>query len=67
MMKAYLDALTAELGGEVTFHWGQMLNGLEPSHVAASYPEYPAWKAIRDGLDPDGRFLNSWQRSILPE
>lgn len=65
MIAAYDAALLKELGPEVWPHWGQLAPQLTPERVRASYPEYPRWRELRDALDPRGRFLTLWLRSVL--
>lgn len=67
LIQAYDAALRAELGEEnVRFHWGQLMPGVEKSRILANFPRYEEWLRIRNAFDPDGRFVNEWQETILP-
>lgn len=50
---ARLDALVAELGGRVYLAKDACLG---PGSLAAMYPRLPAWRAVKDKVDPEGRF-----------
>lgn len=73
LIKAYYDALRAELGDGVRFHFGQMIpegtldtkNGAGDLPMKASYPNYARWRARRDELDPLGRGLTPWLQKII--
>ncbi len=75
IVAAHYFALRAELGDVVRLHFGQLIppgtldragsDGRFP--VETAYPRYGRWRALRDALDPSGRGLTPWLRSILPE
>ena len=46
-------------------HWGK-LNYLSAEQFANLYPRWNDWWKQRDAVDPSGRFLNDWLRSIRP-
>jgi len=67
LIKAYDAALRDELGTKnVRFHWGQLMPGAEKARILHNFPRYEEWRRIRDGFDPAGRFVNTYQESILP-
>lgn len=39
-------------------HWGQWFSAAAVPRIAASYPQYARWKAVRKRLDPTGVFGN---------
>jgi L-gulono-1,4-lactone dehydrogenase len=45
-------------------HWGK-LHTRTAAQLAASYPEFDAFVALRDRLDPEGRFTNAHLDRIL--
>ncbi len=45
-------------------HWGK-LNTLKAAAFAALYPHWSEAMAVRRELDPEGRFLNTYLRSVL--
>ena len=45
-------------------HWGK-LHTLEAKELAALYPQWEAFHAVRRRLDPTGKFLNDHLRSVL--
>jgi L-gulonolactone oxidase len=45
-------------------HWGK-LHTRTAAHLASSYPEFGAFLALRDRLDPEGRFANAHLDRIL--
>jgi L-gulono-1,4-lactone dehydrogenase len=67
LIQAYDTALRRDLGeANVRFHWGQLMPGATKARLLANYPRYEEWRRIRDRLDPAGRFVNTYQESILP-
>lgn len=66
MVEAYDHALRERFGNDVRGHWGQLLHDPTPEELRAMYPHYDRWRAIRDEFDPQCRFLNEWQTSVLP-
>ena len=52
-----LDGIVAEAGGRVYFAKD---SHLDPATVAAMYPRLPAWRAVRDRVDPERR----WQSDL---
>jgi FAD/FMN-containing dehydrogenase len=47
-------------------HWGK-LHSFTASDLRRSYPEFDAFRAVRERLDPAGRFLNGHVRGMLLE
>ncbi|MBA5220865.1 D-arabinono-1,4-lactone oxidase [Streptomyces griseoaurantiacus] len=45
-------------------HWGKM-HTRDAEYFAASYPRFGEFTALRDRLDPDGRFQNDYLRRVL--
>jgi FAD/FMN-containing dehydrogenase len=45
-------------------HWGK-LNSLTGTDFAALYPRWKEAGEVRRALDPDGRFLNPYLRSLF--
>jgi FAD/FMN-containing dehydrogenase len=45
-------------------HWGKW-HAHDAGDLPALYPEYDAFRAVRERLDPDGRFLNPYLRTLL--
>jgi FAD/FMN-containing dehydrogenase len=45
-------------------HWGK-LHTRDPQYLAAVYPRYPDFVALRDKLDPHRRFANPYLTQIL--
>lgn len=43
-------------------HWGKVFS---TTHVGNRYPMLPRFKAIRDKMDPEGKFTNSWLESVV--
>ena len=43
-------------------HWGKVFS---PAHIGARYPKIAAFKALRDRLDPTGKFSNPWLEAVL--
>lgn len=61
----YFDAveeLMLGLGGRP--HWGKR-HGLDAAQLAARYPQWAAFAAVRDRLDPQRRFTNAYLRRVL--
>lgn len=46
-------------------HWGKV-HYRTADELAAIHPRWAHWWAVRDGVDPDGTFLNEFLRSIRP-
>ena len=44
-------------------HWGKV-NYLTGEQLRERHPQWDAWWAARDSLDPDDRFLNDYLASI---
>jgi FAD-linked oxidoreductase len=47
-------------------HWGK-LHGLSATDLAAAYPRFGDFVALRDSLDPDRVFANDYLRRVLGE
>lgn len=45
-------------------HWGQWFSAAAVPRIAASYPEYARWKAVRERLDPTGLFRNAFTAAL---
>lgn len=45
-------------------HWGK-LHSLNAAHLAPLYPRWNEFAAVRQALDPGGKFLNAHLRSVL--
>lgn len=45
-------------------HWGK-IHWLTRADLAASYPEFEAFVAIRRSMDPEGRFLSEYLRGLF--
>ena len=45
-------------------HWGKR-SFLAAAELAPRYPRWADFAAIRERLDPDGRFVNAWARQTL--
>ncbi|MGF2531366.1 D-arabinono-1,4-lactone oxidase, partial [Ralstonia pseudosolanacearum] len=45
-------------------HWGK-LHSLNGSQLAAIYPRWKDFLAVRKDLDPEGRMLNPYLRGLL--
>jgi FAD-linked oxidoreductase len=45
-------------------HWGK-LNSLKNADFAALYPKWKEALEVRDALDPDGRFLNDYLKTVF--
>lgn len=45
-------------------HWGK-LHTRDAAHLAAAYPRFGEFTALRDRLDPDRRFQNDYLRRVL--
>jgi FAD/FMN-containing dehydrogenase len=59
---AAVESVMTALGGRP--HWGK-LHTRTAAQLAASYPEFEAFVALRDRLDPEGRFTNAHLDRIL--
>jgi len=49
-------------------HWGKFLpppDGARPDRLTARYPHWRRWTAVRERVDPDGRFLTRYWREHL--
>jgi L-gulonolactone oxidase len=57
-----VEAVMAEWGGRP--HWGKR-SFLSAAELAPRYPRWADFAAIRERLDPDGRFVNAWARQTL--
>lgn len=57
-----VEAVMAELGGRP--HWGKM-HGLDASALRSRYPRFDEFVALRDRLDPAGRFANGYLDRVL--
>jgi FAD/FMN-containing dehydrogenase len=56
------EAIFRNYGGRP--HWGK-LHSLTARELRALYPEFDTFRAIRERLDPNGRFLNGHLRDLL--
>jgi len=67
LMRAYEDALWVRFAGDVRLHWGQInnLNATTRSRLGQMFPRVEDWKRLRREYDPDGIFLNEWQRDLF--
>jgi FAD/FMN-containing dehydrogenase len=54
--------VAAAVGGRP--HWGK-LHYLDAEAIRARYPDLDAFLAVRDRLDPGGRFANAYTRRLL--
>jgi xylitol oxidase len=43
-------------------HWGKVFSS---ANVGARYPMLPKFKAIRDRIDPEGKFSNAWLDKVV--
>ena len=57
-----VEALMSSFGGRP--HWGKW-SFLGAEELAPRYPEWDAFLALRDELDPGRRFENAWLRHVL--
>ena len=57
-----IERIFQEYGGRP--HWGKY-NTMGRDQLRALYPDWDAFCALRDEMDPDGRFLNEYLRSLL--
>ena len=57
-----VEAAMGELGGRP--HWGKR-SFLGARELAPRYPRWDDFQAIRQRLDPEGRFANAWIRDVL--
>ena len=64
------QALHRAFGADVRFHWGQLMpaefNAVAQQRIRESFPQHATFEAQRRRFDPRGRFMNRWQREILP-
>ena len=56
------EAICAELGGRP--HWGKM-HYRDAQHMAAAYPRFTDFRAVRDELDPTRVFANDYTARVL--
>jgi xylitol oxidase len=64
-VRALLPAVEAALAPfDVRPHWGKWFT-LGADEIAAKYPRYDAFVALRDRLDPAGRFGNAYLERVL--
>jgi L-gulonolactone oxidase len=59
---ARLEAIAGEVGGRP--HWGK-LHGLDATALAARYPRFGEFTALRDRLDPGGVLSNGYLDRVL--
>jgi L-gulono-1,4-lactone dehydrogenase len=57
-----VEAALSELGGRP--HWGKR-SFLSAAELAPRYPRWEVFQAVREELDPGGRFANAWVRDVL--
>jgi FAD-linked oxidoreductase len=57
-----VEAVMGEWGGRP--HWGKR-SFLAAAELAPRYPRWADFAALRERLDPDGRFVNAWVRQTL--
>ena len=57
-----VEAVMGEWGGRP--HWGKR-SFLSAAELAPRYPRWADFAAVRERLDPDGRFVNAWVRQTL--
>jgi L-gulono-1,4-lactone dehydrogenase len=57
-----VEAVMGEWGGRP--HWGKR-SFLSAAELAPRYPRWADFAAIRERLDPEGRFVNAWARQTL--
>ena len=57
------EELATSLGGRP--HWGKQ-HFRDASYFASVYPKFADFVAVRDKLDPDRRFANSYLDTVLP-
>src|SRR6478735_2907775 len=57
-----VETVMGEWGGRP--HWGKR-SFLSAAELFARYPRWADFAAIRERLDPDGRFVNAWARQTL--
>jgi decaprenylphospho-beta-D-ribofuranose 2-oxidase len=56
-----LDEIVVQAGGRV--YLGKDAR-LKPQHLAAMYPQLPAWRRIKQAVDPEGRFSSDLARRV---
>lgn len=59
---AAIEPMALELGSRP--HWGQWFSLGAVPRIAAAYPLYPRWKAVRERLDPTGVFANAFTAAL---
>ncbi|WP_313814841.1 D-arabinono-1,4-lactone oxidase [Glutamicibacter sp.] len=59
---ADIEALLRPLGGRP--HWGKE-HSLKAEDFAQLYPRFTEFRQLRSAVDPEGRFLNGYLRSLL--
>jgi L-gulono-1,4-lactone dehydrogenase len=64
MMHRFVN-LCFDLGGRC--HWGLEFGNLTPQQIRKAYPKLDAWLEIREELDPDGIFENTFSKRVLTE
>jgi L-gulono-1,4-lactone dehydrogenase len=57
-----VEAIMNDYGGRP--HWGK-LHFQNAASLRARYPRWDAFVAVRDRIDPDGRFTNDYLRTVL--
>ncbi|HUJ27704.1 MAG TPA: D-arabinono-1,4-lactone oxidase [Myxococcales bacterium] len=60
---ALFEQLMQALGGRP--HWGKQFS-LDAGALRAAHPNLARFAALRDALDPEGRFDNDWLSRVLP-
>ena len=62
-------AIEAKFGADVRFHWGHKIpSEAVPTvrkHLKRGFPRYEQYVKARKRFDPHGRFLTSWQQTLL--
>ena len=58
-----IDELTMR-GWDGRPHWGKR-SFLSAAALAPRFPSWADFAAIRERLDPEGRFVNAWMRQAL--
>ena len=60
---AAFEWLMKELGGRP--HWAKNFYDVSADDIRGMYPDLPAWRQVRDEVDPDGMFVGDWHRRLL--
>jgi hypothetical protein len=64
------QALHRTFGADVRFHFGQLMpeefTPVARDRIRDSFPAHATFETQRKKFDPRGRFMNRWQRDILP-